>query len=265
MPTISLSKTLFAASTFVWPPCILPLDFVKMLLRILFTFILIQSVSLAARASQATGTVLSTAQDFEKTQWVLKHLGIAPEPETQSEAEKLNGLQTKDGLKWNIRYLDPSNTFGRFSEVKTTETGAELFVYQDRDIKKVEDFHVVLSPQLVSGSLLKNLRGTSDHPLLGLRVALDPGHMGGDYWDELTGRAVYELKGKKGRKLSEGMLTLETCLLLKNTLESLGATVFVTHETIGPVTPEKINDLNPATYAPQQIIESRRPRLGPSR
>jgi len=74
-------------------------------------------------------------------------------------------------------------------------------------------------------------------PLAGLRIVIDPGHMGTEEWDAATGKFVRY----GGRKVSEGQLALSTSLLLANELESLGATVVLTRTTNGTVaatTPE---------------------------
>jgi N-acetylmuramoyl-L-alanine amidase len=57
--------------------------------------------------------------------------------------------------------------------------------------------------------------------------------MGGDYWDERTGKYVHD---KKGRKLSEGVLALQISMLLEKSLTALGAQVKITRYSLAPVT-----------------------------
>jgi N-acetylmuramoyl-L-alanine amidase len=57
--------------------------------------------------------------------------------------------------------------------------------------------------------------------------------MGGDPWDERTGKFV---RDKKGRKLSEGILALQISLLLEERLTELGAEVKITRRSPAPVT-----------------------------
>jgi len=71
------------------------------------------------------------------------------------------------------------------------------------------------------------------HPLAGLRIALDPGHIGGSPWDERTGKYIVDAKG---RRLSEGIMALQIALLLENDLKRLGATVLLTRRNLSPVT-----------------------------
>jgi N-acetylmuramoyl-L-alanine amidase len=76
-------------------------------------------------------------------------------------------------------------------------------------------------------------------PLAGLKILIDPGHMGTPDWDENTGKYV-EINGKR---VSEGQLNLWTALLSANAFESLGATVLLTRTVDGAV-----STANPATF-----------------
>ena len=73
-------------------------------------------------------------------------------------------------------------------------------------------------------------------PLAGLRIALDPGHIAGDYPTARLERKSVQIKkdSLKGiyqhDTIIEGKLTLATALLLKKKLEDAGATVFITRE-----------------------------------
>ena len=70
-------------------------------------------------------------------------------------------------------------------------------------------------------------------PLDGLRVAIDPGHIGGQ-WAELEERFFIVHSGPPVR---EGDLTLTVARLLKPRLEKLGATVCLVRSETEPVTP----------------------------
>lgn len=72
-------------------------------------------------------------------------------------------------------------------------------------------------------------------PLAGLRVALDPGHIGSAPWDNWEVKWVQSDDGSL--TLREGMLVLQACLLLKQKLEGQGAQVFVTRSAPRPVNP----------------------------
>ncbi len=73
-------------------------------------------------------------------------------------------------------------------------------------------------------------------PLAGLRIALDPGHIAGDYPTARLERKSVQIKKDSLKGVSqndtiiEGRLTLATALLLKKKLEDVGAIVFITRE-----------------------------------
>lgn len=104
---------------------------------------------------------------------------------------------------------------------------------------------------------------TSDTPLRGLRVAIDPGHVGGDL-AKAEGRYVDMkpsdvIQNRTDVQFNEGTLTLLTAKHLRSLLEEKGATVFLTRENIGEGADksqchntrdhkfrgEKINEFNP--------------------
>jgi N-acetylmuramoyl-L-alanine amidase len=76
-------------------------------------------------------------------------------------------------------------------------------------------------------------------PLAGLRVVLDPGHIGGE-WGRIEQRST--LYPGFGR-VQEGDLNLITAALLKTRLEALGAEVFPTRTTAEPTTSVRPEDL----------------------
>jgi len=80
-------------------------------------------------------------------------------------------------------------------------------------------------------------------PLKHLKVAIDPGHIGGE-WAKMEGR-WYQLNGK-GIEIKEGELTLLTSKLIKQKLQSLGAEVVLLRDQHQPVTklrPEHFKEL----------------------
>ncbi|WP_309396126.1 hypothetical protein [Cerasicoccus maritimus] len=78
-------------------------------------------------------------------------------------------------------------------------------------------------------------------PLAGLKVALDPGHIGGEF-------AAMEFRSWKtsdGPLFREGEFVLEVSKVLKPQLEALGATVYLVRETNEPVTTDTPESLRP--------------------
>jgi len=75
-------------------------------------------------------------------------------------------------------------------------------------------------------------------PLLGLRIVIDPGHIGGKF-SEIEGRqSVY----KDSPPVKEGNLTLKVAKMLSKQLETLGAQVTLTREYLAPVNPNRTDD-----------------------
>jgi N-acetylmuramoyl-L-alanine amidase len=79
----------------------------------------------------------------------------------------------------------------------------------------------------------------ADQPLAGLRVAIDPGHIGGK-WAKMEERWMVVGDGTPVR---EGDMTLLVANLLKPRLEALGAIVSLIRDTHEPVTPIRPDDL----------------------
>lgn len=75
--------------------------------------------------------------------------------------------------------------------------------------------------------------------LRGVRIALDPGHIGGA-WAVLEERSFRI--GEKGPRVQEGDLTLAVAVRLRERLAKLGAEVWLTRETAEPVTSRRPND-----------------------
>ena len=73
----------------------------------------------------------------------------------------------------------------------------------------------------------------SNRPMEGVRVAIDPGHIGGA-WARMEER-WYQLPGEQ-TQVMEGEMTLVTARILKTALETLGATVTLVREATEPVT-----------------------------
>jgi N-acetylmuramoyl-L-alanine amidase len=98
-------------------------------------------------------------------------------------------------------------------------------------------------------------------PLAQLRIAIDPGHIGGA-WADVEERC---LTVGTQPPVREGDLTLAVAKLLKPRLEALGATVFLVRETAEPLTPLRPGALleiakqqaPPGSTAPPQKLAER--------
>lgn len=97
---------------------------------------------------------------------------------------------------------------------------------------------------------------TPEKPLAGLKIAIDPGHIGGS-WAKMEER--WFVVGN-GTPVQEGDMTLRVANLLKPRLEALGATVTLVRDKLEPVTPIRPDALlsltkDSATESPQKLAE----------
>ena len=77
-------------------------------------------------------------------------------------------------------------------------------------------------------------------PLIGLRIVIDPGHIGGEFADVEERDFVY----KDSPPVREGNLTLKVAKMLAGQLETLGAEVTLTREYLKPVNMKRSEDYN---------------------
>jgi len=85
----------------------------------------------------------------------------------------------------------------------------------------------------------KSLRARNQtKPLAGLRIALDPGHLGGK-WAKMEERWF---KVGDSKPVTEGDLTLRVSRMLASRLKKLGATVLFVRNSTQPVTSKRPDD-----------------------
>ncbi|MCB1061875.1 MAG: N-acetylmuramoyl-L-alanine amidase [Verrucomicrobiae bacterium] len=87
---------------------------------------------------------------------------------------------------------------------------------------------------------LPALPANEHRPLLGVHIALDPGHIGGKWANE---EQRYYKIGEDTIPVQEGDLTLQTAKLLEKNLVALGARVTLTRRALEPVTHLRPDDL----------------------
>jgi N-acetylmuramoyl-L-alanine amidase len=205
-----------------------------------------------------------TEDAFARAQSVLAHLGESAESESQaplrSLSEFLSRQQNLPGFNSVLSVLDPTGTFHRFSQAPASEDSeahgdAFLDAFQDADAKQVPDFSLPLAasapelptdPESFHQRLLRARSNPASRPLAGLRIALDPGHMGGTFWDRETGKLVHD---QQGHIISEGVINLQVTLLLEQAFKALGAQVLLTHRTLAPVTAVDFAKMDLRPYA----------------
>ncbi|TAE59574.1 MAG: hypothetical protein EAZ89_02375 [Bacteroidetes bacterium] len=105
-------------------------------------------------------------------------------------------------------------------------------IYQAKGVKRWPS-DTFLIPAAPPKALPDSLR-----PLAGLRIALDPGHVAGDFEGAKTEGKYVEMKasarsGNQPIQFWEANLTLATAFLIRERLEALGATVYMTRTQPG--------------------------------
>lgn len=196
---------------------------------------------------------------YRRTEAVLSHFGSPAETNPISRLRRLDGLQNSTGLRKLLPFLDPQNQFARWCSMDAKRLSASL----DRDSKRMDDWSLALKPasrvrlrsspqaELVTRLQQAARSNPASRLLTGLRIALDPGHMGGKLWDELTGKFVRD--AATGERLSEGVLNLQTVMLLEREFQALGAETLVTHRSLGPVTAVAYENLDVRAYARKEL------------
>lgn len=186
----------------------------------------------------------SDATRVQKFEAALETLGIplesAPDFSNFVHANEANQREVQNHLP----YIDPDGGLSRYLSI----ANGNLQMFRDFFKSMISldylEYQQSLSTQNSSNDsfpLIERLKAVANRtqahqafPLLGLKILIDPGHMGGNEWDNHTGKFV----SVNGRKVSEGNLNLWTALLTAQRLEKLGATVLLTREQAGPVSTE---------------------------
>ncbi len=177
---------------------------------------------------------------FKLQQNILTHFDVPQEIDSQAFFSEFQGIASKKQITSRLIYFDLDNTFSYFFSF-TNGHDQLLNAYQDKGSKQVLDYYVRLIDQsnttLIKNSfrdrLLKAKHNLLNKQLSGLKIALDPGHMGGNFWDEESGNFV---RDNYGNQLSEGILTLQIALKLEEEFRKLGAETFITRRDFLPVT-----------------------------
>jgi N-acetylmuramoyl-L-alanine amidase len=189
---------------------------------------------------------LSSDEIYEKTQAVWNHFQVSPEEANTDLVSLYDGKQNNYNINRILSLLDGKKQFRRFSIMDSSE----LKFFFDRESKNDLDVTLQLSNESTFESdAVKRLKAAKNNskklPLQGLKIALDPGHMSTKEWDKRTGKYVHD---KKGNIISEGLINLQTCLVLKEEFEKLGAIVMVTREDHNPISKISLQNLDVADY-----------------
>ena len=192
---------------------------------------------------------LGDATRVQKFEAALDTLGI-PQERTPDFSNFVHaGEVNQKELETNLSFIDPDQGLARYLSI--VKGNLQLFRDFFKSMISLDylEYQQTLSTENTSNDssdLMNRLKSIAAQaqsgnalPLQGLKILIDPGHMGGEDWDHDTGKYVEV----NGRKVSEGDLTLWTSLLTAQKLEKLGATVLLTRDKQGAVSTE-----NPKTF-----------------
>ncbi len=187
---------------------------------------------------------------IRKFELALQTLGIPSEPTPDFSAFPVAGSVNTSDVLSIAKYLDPQGGLQRYLSVDSNRI--ELFpnFFRAGGPNDSADYSLLAgaaanqdSPELISRLERVSRNSATDlaTPLVGLRVVIDPGHMGTPFWNDKDGKFV-----KIGHHtVAEGELTLWTAKLLANELERLGADVKLTRTELAPVTSYTWDNFDP--------------------
>jgi N-acetylmuramoyl-L-alanine amidase len=206
--------------------------------------------------------VIQTTTRLEKFSLVLSTLGIPEEAAPNyTNFPQANTLAEAD-LDTRLHVIDPEGGLKRYLSLSLSDLSVFQDFFSAVSASPILEYALPLAAQSTpkdSEALLSHLEQIAAQvksgvakPLSGLKVVLDPGHMGTDFWDRETGKFV-EIDQKK---VSEGDINLWTAMLVANSLEDLGATVILTRDKQGPVSQENYPNYNIAPFVNQYFYDS---------
>ena len=189
----------------------------------------------------------------------LRHLKTAtgsprlPVPNPWFPTDLYQGTITRAQFEQKLHSLyDPFNAFAPYLDINDQR----VVVYPSTTERKQPQFVLQFAPPNQPKAPIRwfrtpaEIRSVShplDKPLNGVRIAIDPGHIGGP-WAQMEERST---RYHGSAPVQEGDLNLITGRLLKTELQNLGATVYVDRDSTDPVTP----------YRPDDFIEEARELL----
>lgn len=160
--------------------------------------------------------------------------------------EKYQGTLTRSEFESRLHPLfDPFHGLDPFLEV--TDEGVTMF--SSPTDHRIPQFHLHFAPDELHRmppprvyrlpEEIRALPKPPGKPLYGLRVAIDPGHIGGP-WAQIENRSI---RYDGSAPVQEGDLNLITAAILRKKLTDLGAEVYEVRTTTDPVTPYRPPDL----------------------
>jgi len=171
-----------------------------------------------------------------------------PSPNPWFTLDPYQGTITRQQFEQKLRTLyDPFSVFSAYYQI----TDSQVEIYPSVKERRYPQFVLQFAPPNQPQPPMRWFRTPAefraeshpaDKPLNGLRVAIDPGHIGGP-WAQMEERST---RYHGSAPVQEGDLNLITARLLRQELTNLGATVFMVRDSTEPVTPYRPEDMIPA-------------------
>jgi N-acetylmuramoyl-L-alanine amidase len=181
----------------------------------------------------------------------LRHLKTAngitriPTPNPWFPIDLYQGTITRQEFETKLHTLyDPFSAFPPYLDINDQR----VVIYPSPQERQIPQFVLQFAPPNQPRAPMRWFRTPAevrtmshpiDKPLNGLRVAIDPGHIGGP-WAQMEERST---RYKGSAPVQEGDLNLITGRLLKQELTAMGASVYVVRDSTEPVTPYRPNDM----------------------
>jgi N-acetylmuramoyl-L-alanine amidase len=181
----------------------------------------------------------------------LRHLKTAtgsprlPTPNPWFPLDLYQGTITRAQFEQKLHTLyDPFSAFTPYLDINDSR----VVIYPSAKERQIPQFVLQFAPPNQPRPPMRwfrtpaEVRATThplDKPLYGLRVAIDPGHIGGP-WAQMEERST---RYHGSAPVQEGDLNLITGRLLKQELVNMGASVFVVRDSTEPVTPYRPDDM----------------------
>lgn len=182
-----------------------------------------------------------------------KHLTDLANPPDWKELEKYQYTISREDFE---RELEEIYTLdGRWKDwITTTETSAMI---RTSAADGTQLFELFFASEVKKESPVKFWRKRDEvvvkdpvKPLLGLRIVIDPGHIGGEFSELEERHFIFQ----DTPPVKEGNLTLKVAKILAKQLETLGAQVTLTRESLKPVNPNKPEDY--AEYSTDKLSKN---------
>ena len=181
----------------------------------------------------------------------LRHLKTAsgspriPTPNPWFPLDLYQGTITRAQFEQKLHALyDPFSAFTPYLDINDSR----VVIYPSAKERQIPQFVLQFAPPnqprepmrwFRTPAEIRALKNPIDKPLLGLRVAIDPGHIGGP-WAQMEERST---RYHGSAPVNEGDLNLITGRILKAELTAMGANVFVVRDSTEPVTPFRPSDM----------------------